>query len=91
MVHVSYVKVLNYVGVPAAKGVGMPREPRSHYYVHRPLRELLGACFAAGFKLDALEEPAFGSEDQAGRPFGWANFKDIPPVLVVRLRPVGQP
>ncbi|MEA2511894.1 MAG: hypothetical protein QOJ59_1381, partial [Thermomicrobiales bacterium] len=51
------------------------------------LAELFGACFAAGFVLDGLEEPAFepGTAD-AGRPFSWVNFPEIPPVLAARLR-----
>jgi len=35
--------------------------------------------------MNALEEPSFGPEDQSHRPSGWANFKEIPPVLAVRL------
>jgi hypothetical protein len=58
-----------------------------HPYFHRPLSRLLGAGFAAGFVLDGLEEPAFGPDDRAGRPLGWANFKTVPPVLAARLRP----
>lgn len=49
---------------------------------------LLGACFAAGFVLDGLEEPAFGPEDRGGRPLSWLNYTEIPPVLVARLRPL---
>lgn len=89
LVEVRYIKVSNYLRVPPAKGAGMPGEPAPHYYFHRPLHALLGACFGGGFALDGLEEPAFGPEDEAGRPLGWASFKDIPPVLVARLRPVG--
>jgi hypothetical protein len=58
-----------------------------HPYFHRPLSRLLGAGFAAGFVLDGLEEPAFGPDDRAGRPLGWANLKTVPPVLAARLRP----
>jgi hypothetical protein len=64
----------------------MPGEPNPHYYFHRPLHELLGACFAAGFALDGLEEPAFGADDVGKRPLSWLNFQQIPPVLVARLR-----
>lgn len=34
-------------------------------------------------------EPAFGPEDEAGRPLDWANFTDIPPILVAHPRPTG--
>ena len=87
LVETRYVKVSNYLRVSAAKGAGMPGEPAHHFYFHRPLSMLLGVCFSAGFVLDALEEPVFGPDDRAGRPLGWANYKDIPPVLVARLRP----
>jgi hypothetical protein len=36
--------------------------------------------------LDRIEEPCFGGDAQPDRPFSWANYKDIPPVLVARLR-----
>ena len=52
------VKVTDYLAVPAGKGTGMPGEPEPHWYFHRPLHELFGAFFQAGFVLDALEEPA---------------------------------
>jgi 2-polyprenyl-3-methyl-5-hydroxy-6-metoxy-1,4-benzoquinol methylase len=81
------VKLFGYVDVPPARGVGMIGEPEAHYYFHRPLNVLLGACFAAGFVLDGLEEPHFGPEDTSRRrPLGWGNFKQIPPVLAARLR-----
>lgn len=86
LVEIRAVKIDAYLHVPAAKGVGMPGESAAHYYFHRPLGELLGACFAAGFVLDALEEPAFGPEHQSKRALSWANFRNIPPVLVARLR-----
>jgi 2-polyprenyl-3-methyl-5-hydroxy-6-metoxy-1,4-benzoquinol methylase len=86
-----YVKVSNYLHVPPTKGVGTWGESTPHYFFHRPLSVLLGACFAAGFVLDGLEEPAFRPEDQAPRPLGWANVKDIPAVLVARVRPAKQP
>lgn len=86
LVETYSVKVINYLDVPAVKGVGMPGEPAPHYYFHRPLSRLFGACFAAGFVLDGLEEPVFGPEDEAGRPLGWANFKTVPPVLAARAQ-----
>ena len=41
------------------------------------------------FVLDGLEEPAFGPDDRGGRPLNWANYTDVPPVLVARVRPAG--
>lgn len=86
VVETYYVKVSNYLDVPPVKGAGMLGEPAPHFYFHRPLSRIFGACFAAGFVLDGLEEPAFGPDEPAGRPLGWANFKAIPPVLAARLR-----
>ena len=86
LVETRFVKVADYLRVPPGKGAGMPGEPVPHWYFHRPLGELLGACFAAGFVLDALEEPAFAPEDADGTPLSWLHFHDIPPVLVARLQ-----
>ncbi len=80
-----YVKVFNYLRVPATKGVGITGEPAPHTQFHRPLSALLGACFEAGFVLDALVEPSYGPEHSSRRPLGWANFRDIPPFLIARL------
>jgi len=45
----------------------------------------MAACFAAGFVVDGLEEPAFDmpSGDLTPR---WNNCTEIPPILVARLR-----
>jgi len=88
IVATRYVKVFDYLHVPPGKGAGMPGEPAPHWYFHRPLRDLFGACFAAGFVLDGLEEPAFPpvAEDA---PLSWLSFSDIPPVLVARVRRAG--
>ena len=82
------VRVDAYLQIPPGKGMGMPGEPEPHYYFHRPLHELLGACFAAGLVLDGFEELAFGPEAAGTRPLSWLNFKQIPPALVARLRVV---
>jgi SAM-dependent methyltransferase len=87
LVETRYVKITDYLRVPPGLGMGMPDEPRPHWYFHRPLSMLLSACFAAGFVLDGLDEPSFGSEDASPRPLSWLNYRDIPPVLVARLRP----
>lgn len=84
-VETRFVKVVAYLGLPAGKGPGMPGEPVPHWYFHRPLGALLNACFAAGFVLDGLEEPAFAPEDAADPALSWLNFPEIPPVLVARV------
>jgi SAM-dependent methyltransferase len=91
LVETYYVKVSNYLRVPPVRGVGMLGEPAPHYYFHRSLSVLFGAYFAAGFVLDGLEEPAFSDDDRGGRPLGWANYKDVPPVLVARMRLTAKP
>jgi ubiquinone/menaquinone biosynthesis C-methylase UbiE len=80
------VNVANYLRVPPTRGAGMPGEPMPHLYVHRSFSALFGACFAAGFVVDGLEEPAFGPEHRGGHPLAWNNFELIPPVLVARVR-----
>lgn len=81
------VKLRAYLDLPPVKGAGAPGEPLPHYYYHRPLGELLGAAFAAGFVLDALLEPAFSeAEAIASGGISWLNLTQIPPVLAGRLR-----
>jgi 2-polyprenyl-3-methyl-5-hydroxy-6-metoxy-1,4-benzoquinol methylase len=80
------VKVSRYLTANAAKGVGVLGQPRPQYYFDRPLSLLLNTCFAAGFVLDCLEEPAFPLGAPSKRPFSWENFSEIPPVLAARLR-----
>ncbi len=80
------MKVSEYLDVPARRGVGARGEPEPHYYFHRTLSRLLGAAFAAGFVLDALEEPAFPAREPSRQSFDWDNYSQIPPVLAGRLR-----
>ncbi len=85
------VKISGYLTVPAGKGTGMPGEPQAHWYFHRPLHELFGACFQAGFVLDGLEEPALVTRHSNPSAISWSNISGIPPILAARLvpRPVG--
>ena len=87
LVETRSVRVAGYLAVPPGKGTGMAGEPVPHWYFHRPLGEIFAACFAAGFILDGLEEPAFGPGDGNRSPLAWENFPGIPPVLAARLRP----
>jgi 2-polyprenyl-3-methyl-5-hydroxy-6-metoxy-1,4-benzoquinol methylase len=82
------VRVNRYRSLAPQKGIAIVGQPEPHYYFHRTLRTLLGACFAAGMVLDGLEEPAFTtpSADLAPR---WDNCGDIPPILAARLRVLG--
>jgi 2-polyprenyl-3-methyl-5-hydroxy-6-metoxy-1,4-benzoquinol methylase len=81
------VKVSDYLVVPAGKGTGMPGEPVPHWYFHRPLHELFGAFFRAGFVLDGLEEPALRTQSLNPLELSWSNLPGIPPVLVARFVP----
>ncbi len=67
-------------------GIGIVGQPEPHVYFHRPLHVLLGACFAAGFVMDGIEEPAFPAGARSNRNLGWRSYTQIPPVLVVRLQ-----
>jgi len=80
------VQVSTYSKACTMKGVGMIGQPVPQNYYHRPIHTLLGACFAAGFVLDGLEEPIFGPEAAGNRALSWQCFKHIPPVLVARMR-----
>jgi hypothetical protein len=65
-------------------------QPVPQYYFDRPLHVLFNACFRVGLVLDGLEEPAFNHPhdgSKVGRMFiSWVHYKEIPPVLVARLR-----
>ena len=83
-----YVKVTRYLTPIAQRGGGMPGEPNPHNYFHRSLQDILGSCFRAGFALDGLREPSFPQMAEPRAYVSWANYTEIPPVLVGRLRPV---
>ncbi len=83
------IKTTSYLHFRPQKGVGMLGEPTPHYYFDRPLHVLFNACFQAGMVLDGLEEPAFNPPHDGSQPrsaLSWANYREIPPVLVARLR-----
>lgn len=82
-----WVKISDYLDVPAGKGTGMPGEPLPHWYFHRPLHELFGAFFRVGFVLDGLEEPRFATPSDDPQRLSWGNVPGIPPVLVARAIP----
>lgn len=78
------VQVNAYLTVPPGRACGMPGEPVAHWYFHRPLHELFGAFFQAGFVLNGLEEPRFATANADPHKLTWSNLPDIPPVLVAR-------
>ena len=66
---------------------GILGQPRPHWLFHRSLSTILSSAFAAGFVVDGMEEPTFEPDARARSPFSWARRPDIPPAVVVRLRP----
>ena len=83
---VHSIKISKYIGQTPQKGIGIIGQPVPQYYFFRTLSEIFNTCFRAGFVMDGIEEPAFSEENTGSYWFSWANFKGIPPVLVVRLR-----
>lgn len=80
------VKVSRYLTPQAERGVGVVNQPTPHYLFHRPISLLLKTGFQAGFVLDGLEEPVSSTEPDESRWSSWANYKETPPALIVRLR-----
>ncbi len=82
------VKVWGYRTPSMRFGAAIFGQPEPQPYFHRPLQDLLAACFKTGFVLDGLEEPAFPPDHPPGRnPLGWSGkYSEIPPVLAARLR-----
>jgi 2-polyprenyl-3-methyl-5-hydroxy-6-metoxy-1,4-benzoquinol methylase len=84
-----HVKIRSYATPSISRGLGMEGQPVPHLYFHRPLGALLAPFLEAGLSLDALREPSFPPDTPAERPFSWVSFREIPPVLVARLRVSG--
>lgn len=85
------VKVSGYITATVARGVAIAGQPKPQVYFHRPLQVLFGAALDEGFVLDGLEERAFAPDHLSGRSaLSWgANYSEIPPVLVARMRLYG--
>jgi hypothetical protein len=79
------VEVFRYAADWPHLSRGLLHQPQPHWMYHRSLSSLLGACFAAGFVVDAMEEPLFPEDLRTRSPFSWARRPDIPPAIVVRL------
>ncbi|MBL8134589.1 MAG: class I SAM-dependent methyltransferase [Anaerolineae bacterium] len=80
------VRLMAYLNVPPFKARGASDDPAPHTYYHRPLHQLLGEAFAAGWVLDALEEPGFSVEDLTpDRALSWRSTTQLPPILAYRL------
>ena len=82
------VSISDYLTPFQFEGIGVPGQPVSQDYFHRPLSLILNTCFKYGLVLDGIEEPAFRPTDQVKTDLAisWASFNDIPPILAARLR-----
>lgn len=82
-----YLKLSGYLTPFTAQGIALRGQLEPQLYFHRPLGELLRPFLAAGFVLDALEEPAFPPDYKRDKIDNWSgNYSEFPPVLVARLR-----
>ena len=91
LVTIYSVKVFSYITPTVTHAAAMRGQPKPQLIFHRPLEVLLGAGFEAGLVLDGLEERAFPPDHPSTRDhLSWgANFSEIPPVLVARMRLAG--
>jgi len=81
------LKLTRYLCATRSRAVGARDEPTPHNFYHRPLHDLLGQAFAAGFVLEALEEPGFlPTVAGEARREGQDEFWQFPPVLAGRFR-----
>ncbi len=80
------VRITRYIEPHAHKGLAMRGQPAAQNYFHRPISALLRVFFNAGLVVDAIEEPVFPDGVPGDDRFGWLMYKDIPPVLSVRMR-----
>ena len=82
------VRVTRYLEPYVHMGVGVPGQPQTQHYFHRPVSLLFNTCFKHGFVLDGMEEPAFpeGVDLSGEGPLSWNRFHQIPPVLAARMR-----
>ncbi len=81
------VKIYQYIESKSYMGVAMIGQPAPQFYFHRPLHSLLGTFLEEGFVMDGMEEPVFEKDASPKMPLDWENFRELPPVLVVRMRP----
>lgn len=81
------VTVTDYAQPFHHMGVGIPGQPVSQHYFHRPVSLLFNTCFKHGFVLNGIEEPTFpdDAELKSGMPLSFGNMRAIPPVLVARM------
>jgi SAM-dependent methyltransferase len=81
----SGVFVYRYGTPTTAKGLAMIGQPKAQYYFDRSISDLLRPFFQAGLRLDAFEELVAPAGAKVDSKFSWANFPQIPYVLVGRF------
>ncbi|UCD08052.1 MAG: class I SAM-dependent methyltransferase [Dehalococcoidales bacterium] len=85
---VSGVKLTEYSRAFMHQGIGIRGQSEPQHYFHRPISMLFNTCFKYGFVLDGIEEPTL--PESADRPdvspLNWKKIRQIPPVLVARMR-----
>ena len=87
----GHVKVFEYGESHAYKGEAMRGQPLSHNYFHRSISTLVNAFLRQGFLLDGIEEPLLPEKPPSGRGHFETVYANIPPALVMRVRPAGTP
>ncbi len=80
------LRLAGYKESRVSYGDAMVGQPARQLYFHRPLEELFGAFFRAGYALDGLVEPTFAEQAAPERAASWKHLVGIPPVLVARTR-----
>ncbi len=82
------VKISRYMTPYQAEGLALREQPKPQLYFERPIRYYMNLGFQNGFVVDGFEERAFPPEHPQDHPLGWGGkFSEIPPVLVIRMRP----
>lgn len=80
LTRVHSVKITDYRdGVDEYRASG---EPAPHWFFHRSISTLVNAAAEIGFVVDGMEEPMLGPDTTSA----WGSWRNIPPVLVIRLR-----
>lgn len=79
------VKVWGYKTLIPTHAVPIKGLQSQGVYFDRSLESLLGAFFAEGFVMDAIEEPAFAADPDAPL-LHWSSTPEIPPVFAARMR-----
>jgi SAM-dependent methyltransferase len=80
------LRLSGYKDSKTSYGEAMSGQPALQLYFHRPIEELFGVFFRAGYALDGLLEPVFELEERTSVKADWASLPGIPPVLVARMR-----